>query len=49
MAIVPLLVNVAGSVLGGLATAALIPAFKEHFISAKLYGVDMNKSSREPV
>ncbi|KAM5132342.1 UDP-N-acetylglucosamine--dolichyl-phosphate N-acetylglucosaminephosphotransferase [Mantella aurantiaca] len=49
MAIVPLLVNLAGSVLGGLATAILIPAFKEHFIAAKLYGVDMNKSSREPV
>ncbi|XP_018428200.1 PREDICTED: UDP-N-acetylglucosamine--dolichyl-phosphate N-acetylglucosaminephosphotransferase [Nanorana parkeri] len=49
MAIVPLLVNLAGSVLGGLATVFLIPAFKEHFISAKLYGIDMNKSSREPV
>ncbi|XP_072282031.1 UDP-N-acetylglucosamine--dolichyl-phosphate N-acetylglucosaminephosphotransferase [Pyxicephalus adspersus] len=49
MAIVPLLVNLTGSVLGGLATAMLIPAFKEHFIAAKLYGIDMNKSSRAPV
>ncbi|KAM4704131.1 UDP-N-acetylglucosamine--dolichyl-phosphate N-acetylglucosaminephosphotransferase [Rhinophrynus dorsalis] len=49
MPAVPLLVNVAGSVLGGLATATLIPAFREHFIAAKLYGTDMNKTSKEPV
>ncbi|XP_063798715.1 UDP-N-acetylglucosamine--dolichyl-phosphate N-acetylglucosaminephosphotransferase [Pseudophryne corroboree] len=49
MPAVPLLVNLAGSVLGGLATALLIPAFKEHFIAARLYGIDMNKSSKEPV
>ncbi|KAM8927298.1 UDP-N-acetylglucosamine--dolichyl-phosphate N-acetylglucosaminephosphotransferase [Pelodytes ibericus] len=49
MPVVPLLVNVAGSVIGGLATATLIPAFKEHFIAARLCGTDLNKSSREPV
>ncbi|XP_063291870.1 UDP-N-acetylglucosamine--dolichyl-phosphate N-acetylglucosaminephosphotransferase [Pelobates fuscus] len=49
MPVVPLLVNVAGSVLGGIATATLIPTFKEHFIAAKLYGTDMNKKSREPI
>ncbi|XP_068097060.1 UDP-N-acetylglucosamine--dolichyl-phosphate N-acetylglucosaminephosphotransferase isoform X1 [Hyperolius riggenbachi] len=46
---VPLLVNLAGSVLGGLATAVLIPTFKDHFIAAKLYGIDLNKSSKTPV
>ncbi|KAE8592357.1 hypothetical protein XENTR_v10018737 [Xenopus tropicalis] len=49
MPAVPLLLNVAGSVLGGLATATLIPAFKEHFIAARLYGTDMNKMTKEPV
>ncbi|XP_053307957.1 UDP-N-acetylglucosamine--dolichyl-phosphate N-acetylglucosaminephosphotransferase [Spea bombifrons] len=45
----PLLVNLAGSVLGGLATATFIPAFKEHFIAARLYGTDMNKKSKEMI
>ncbi|OCT72420.1 UDP-N-acetylglucosamine--dolichyl-phosphate N-acetylglucosaminephosphotransferase [Xenopus laevis] len=49
MPAVPLLINLAGSVMGGLATATLIPAFKEHFIAARLCGTDMNKTTKEPV
>ncbi|XP_053547318.1 UDP-N-acetylglucosamine--dolichyl-phosphate N-acetylglucosaminephosphotransferase [Bombina bombina] len=49
MPAIPLLVNVAGSVLGGLATAKLIPAFREHFIAARLCGRDLNKSGGEAV
>ncbi|KAM9299167.1 UDP-N-acetylglucosamine--dolichyl-phosphate N-acetylglucosaminephosphotransferase [Gastrophryne carolinensis] len=49
MPVIPLLVNLAGSVLGGVATALLIPAFKQHFITARLYGIDLNKTSKEPI
>uniref|UniRef100_A0A8C5PHK1 UDP-N-acetylglucosamine--dolichyl-phosphate N-acetylglucosaminephosphotransferase n=1 Tax=Leptobrachium leishanense TaxID=445787 RepID=A0A8C5PHK1_9ANUR len=49
MPVPPLLVNVAGSVVGGIATATLIPTFKEHFIAAKLYGIDLNKTKKELV
>ncbi|MEE6513824.1 hypothetical protein FKM82_021654 [Ascaphus truei] len=45
----PLLINLAGSVLGGLATLTLIPAFKERFIAARLYGTDLNKINRKIV
>ncbi|KAG7266911.1 hypothetical protein CRUP_005516 [Coryphaenoides rupestris] len=47
--LVPLAVNCLLSALGCLATMRLIPAFKEHFIAAKLYGVDMNKTSKHQV
>jgi len=47
--VVPLAVNCLLSALGCLATLKLIPAFKDHFIAAKLYGVDMNKTSKKQV
>ncbi|KAK7925528.1 hypothetical protein WMY93_007838 [Mugilogobius chulae] len=34
---------------GCLATIKLIPAFRDHFISARLYGMDLNKTSRKEV
>lgn len=46
---IPLLINVCGSLLGLAATVTLIPAFKDHFIAAKLFGLDLNKTSRQPV
>ncbi|XP_062894639.1 UDP-N-acetylglucosamine--dolichyl-phosphate N-acetylglucosaminephosphotransferase isoform X2 [Mobula hypostoma] len=46
---IPLLINLGCSVLGLLGTAALIPAFRQHFIVARLYGVDLNKTSKEKV
>ncbi|NWI69048.1 GPT acetylglucosaminephosphotransferase, partial [Todus mexicanus] len=46
---VPLLINLGGSLLGFLATLTLIPAFKEHFLAARLFGEDLNKASRRPV
>ncbi|KAG8434569.1 hypothetical protein GDO86_012807 [Hymenochirus boettgeri] len=49
MPVVPLLVNLCGSLIGGLATATLIPAFKEHFITARLCGTDMNKTNKKPI
>uniref|UniRef100_A0A8C4SN61 UDP-N-acetylglucosamine--dolichyl-phosphate N-acetylglucosaminephosphotransferase n=1 Tax=Erpetoichthys calabaricus TaxID=27687 RepID=A0A8C4SN61_ERPCA len=39
----PLLTSLCYSVLGFLATLKLIPAFRGHFISARLYGMDLNK------
>ncbi|XP_069470483.1 UDP-N-acetylglucosamine--dolichyl-phosphate N-acetylglucosaminephosphotransferase [Ambystoma mexicanum] len=45
----PLLINFGGSLLGFLGTLTLIPAFKGHFIAAKLFGIDMNKSSKQPI
>ncbi|XP_069080920.1 UDP-N-acetylglucosamine--dolichyl-phosphate N-acetylglucosaminephosphotransferase isoform X3 [Pleurodeles waltl] len=47
--LIPLLINFGGSVLGFLGTVTLIPAFKDHFIAAKLFGVDLNKSSKQPI
>ncbi|XP_019402699.1 PREDICTED: UDP-N-acetylglucosamine--dolichyl-phosphate N-acetylglucosaminephosphotransferase [Crocodylus porosus] len=47
--VIPLLINVCGSLLGLAATVTLIPAFKDHFIAAKLFGIDLNKTSRQPV
>lgn len=46
---VPLLVNLLGSLAGLVATVTLIPAFKEHFVAARLCGVDLNKASRQPL
>ncbi|NWR67369.1 GPT acetylglucosaminephosphotransferase, partial [Bucorvus abyssinicus] len=45
----PLLINLGGSLLGFLATVTLIPAFKDHFLAARLFGEDLNKASRRPV
>ncbi|KAJ3589092.1 hypothetical protein NHX12_009940 [Muraenolepis orangiensis] len=45
----PLTVNCLLSALGCLATIKLIPAFKDHFLAAKLYGIDMNKTSKKEV
>uniref|UniRef100_UPI00398EA97F UDP-N-acetylglucosamine--dolichyl-phosphate N-acetylglucosaminephosphotransferase n=1 Tax=Pristiophorus japonicus TaxID=55135 RepID=UPI00398EA97F len=45
----PLLINLSCSLLGCLGTALLIPAFREHFIAARLYGIDLNKSSKEQI
>ncbi|XP_075402813.1 UDP-N-acetylglucosamine--dolichyl-phosphate N-acetylglucosaminephosphotransferase isoform X3 [Tenrec ecaudatus] len=42
----PLLVNLLGSLLGFVATLALIPAFRDHFIAARLCGLDLNKPGR---
>lgn len=43
----PLLVNLMGSLLGFVATLTLIPAFRGHFIAARLCGQDLNKSGRQ--
>ncbi|NXP70301.1 GPT acetylglucosaminephosphotransferase, partial [Ramphastos sulfuratus] len=45
----PLLINLGGSLLGFLGTLTLIPAFKDHFLAARLFGEDLNKASRRPV
>ncbi|XP_024607603.1 UDP-N-acetylglucosamine--dolichyl-phosphate N-acetylglucosaminephosphotransferase isoform X2 [Neophocaena asiaeorientalis asiaeorientalis] len=45
----PLLVNLIGSLLGLVATLTLIPAFRGHFIAARLCGQDLNKSSRQQI
>ncbi|KAG9351454.1 hypothetical protein JZ751_022704 [Albula glossodonta] len=45
----PLLINLCMSVLGCAATAKLIPAFKEHFITARLYGMDLNKTNKKEI
>jgi len=46
---VPLLINLGGSLLGFVGTLVLIPAFKDHFLAARLFGEDLNKASRRPV
>ncbi|NXN23398.1 GPT acetylglucosaminephosphotransferase, partial [Nycticryphes semicollaris] len=46
---VPLLINLGGSLLGFAATLTLIPAFKDRFLAARLFGEDLNKASRRPV
>lgn len=43
----PLLVNLIGSLLGFAATVTLIPAFRGHFIAARLCGKDLNKPCKE--
>lgn len=43
----PLLVNLIGSLLGFAATVTLIPAFRDHFIAARLCGLDLNKSDQK--
>uniref|UniRef100_A0A8C4LB10 UDP-N-acetylglucosamine--dolichyl-phosphate N-acetylglucosaminephosphotransferase n=1 Tax=Equus asinus TaxID=9793 RepID=A0A8C4LB10_EQUAS len=45
----PLLVNLIGSLLGFVATLTLIPAFRGHFIAARLCGQDLNKSDRQQI
>ncbi|XP_012413645.1 UDP-N-acetylglucosamine--dolichyl-phosphate N-acetylglucosaminephosphotransferase isoform X1 [Trichechus manatus latirostris] len=45
----PLLVNLIGSLLGFVATLTLIPAFRGHFIAARLCGLDLNKSRRQQI
>ncbi|XP_010332751.1 UDP-N-acetylglucosamine--dolichyl-phosphate N-acetylglucosaminephosphotransferase isoform X1 [Saimiri boliviensis] len=45
----PLLVNLIVSLLGFVATVTLIPAFRGHFIAARLCGQDLNKSSRQQI
>ncbi|KAB1254810.1 UDP-N-acetylglucosamine--dolichyl-phosphate N-acetylglucosaminephosphotransferase [Camelus dromedarius] len=45
----PLLVNLIGSLLGFVATLTLIPAFRGHFIAARLCGQDLNKTSRQQI
>ncbi|XP_053703670.1 UDP-N-acetylglucosamine--dolichyl-phosphate N-acetylglucosaminephosphotransferase [Synchiropus splendidus] len=45
----PLVVNCLLSALGCMATAKLIPAFREHFIAARLFGMDLNKTSKQEV
>lgn len=43
----PLLVNLVGSLVGFVATFFLIPAFRDHFMAARLCGQDLNKSDRQ--
>ncbi|XP_067910129.1 UDP-N-acetylglucosamine--dolichyl-phosphate N-acetylglucosaminephosphotransferase [Heterodontus francisci] len=45
----PLLINLSCSLLGFLGTVILIPAFREHFIAARLYGIDLNKTSKQQI
>ncbi|XP_051748575.1 UDP-N-acetylglucosamine--dolichyl-phosphate N-acetylglucosaminephosphotransferase isoform X1 [Ctenopharyngodon idella] len=45
----PLIINCCMSALGCIATIKLIPAFKDHFISARLYGMDLNKTIKKEV
>ncbi|KAL0193426.1 hypothetical protein M9458_011722, partial [Cirrhinus mrigala] len=45
----PLIINCCMSALGCIATVKLIPAFKDHFISARLYGMDLNKTIKKEV
>nr|XP_033774447.1 UDP-N-acetylglucosamine--dolichyl-phosphate N-acetylglucosaminephosphotransferase [Geotrypetes seraphini] len=47
--VLPLLINLAGSALGFLATVTLIPAFRDHFIAAKLFGIDLNKITKQEI
>lgn len=46
---IPLLVNLIGSLLGFVATLTLIPAFRGHFIAARLCGQDLNKTNRQQI
>lgn len=45
----PLLINLGESLLGFVATLTLIPAFKDHFLAARLFGEDLNKAFRRPM
>lgn len=47
--VLTLVINCFMSVLGCMATLTLIPAFKDHFISARLYGMDLNKTVKKEV
>ena len=43
----PIMVNCATSLVAYLVTVRLIPKFKDMFIKANLYGIDMSKSKKE--
>ena len=45
--VLPIVINCCMSALGCMATIKLIPAFKDHFIAARLYGMDLNKTSKK--
>ncbi|KAG8008146.1 UDP-N-acetylglucosamine--dolichyl-phosphate N-acetylglucosaminephosphotransferase [Nibea albiflora] len=47
--VLPLVINGVMSALGCMATLKLIPAFKDHFISARLFGMDLNKTTKQEV
>lgn len=47
--VLTLVINCLMSAVGCLATLTLIPAFKEHFISARLFGKDLNKTVKKEV
>uniref|UniRef100_A0A3B4B8S3 Uncharacterized protein n=1 Tax=Periophthalmus magnuspinnatus TaxID=409849 RepID=A0A3B4B8S3_9GOBI len=47
--VLPLVISCCMSIFGCLATIKLIPAFRDHFISARLYGMDLNKTSKKEV
>ena len=47
--VAPLLINLGGSLLGFVATLTLIPAFKDHFLAARLFGEDLNMAFRRPM
>lgn len=47
--VLPLVINGLMSALGCVATLKLIPAFKDHFIAARLYGIDLNKTTKTEV
>lgn len=47
--VLPLVISCFLSALGCMATLKLIPAFKDHFISARLYGMDLNKTNKKQV
>lgn len=47
--VLPLVINGVMSALGCMATLKLIPAFKDHFISARLFGMDLNKTTKKEV
>jgi UDP-N-acetylglucosamine--dolichyl-phosphate N-acetylglucosaminephosphotransferase len=43
----PIIVNVIVSVAAYVVTVRIIPRFKDMFIKANLYGIDMSKSRKE--
>lgn len=47
--LVPICINAAMSVIAYLLTSRLIPRLKSMFIKANLYGIDMNKNTRDKV
>jgi UDP-N-acetylglucosamine--dolichyl-phosphate N-acetylglucosaminephosphotransferase len=43
----PIIVNVTVSVVAYVVTVRIIPRFKDMFVKANLYGIDMSKSRKE--